>query len=153
MGVDQAMIVAGVGCRKGAAAAEIEAAIAAALLRAGIAPDALALIATSAAKSGEPGIAAAASARGVRLVLVPQDRLEAAGERTATKSARVSALTGVPSLAEAAALAAGGPTSRLLGARVAIGSATCALAHVPEKWEPVFREGHAPLEETSGGAP
>jgi len=122
------MIVAGIGCRKGAAAAEIEAAIAAALARAGIASHSLKLIATSAAKGGEPAIAAAASARGVPLVLVPQDRLEAASDRTATKSARVAALTGLPSLAEAAALAAGGPGARLLGARVAIGPATCALA-------------------------
>ncbi len=122
------MIVAGIGCRKGTAAAEVEAAIAAALLRAGIAAHSLKAIATSAAKGGEPGIVAAASARGLPLVLVPQDRLEAAGERTATKSARVAALTGVPSLAEAAALAAGGPTAWLLGARVAIGPATCALA-------------------------
>jgi cobalt-precorrin 5A hydrolase len=41
-------------------------------------------------------------------------------------------LTGVPSLAEAAALAAGGPTARLLGARVAVGPATCALAESGE---------------------
>jgi cobalt-precorrin 5A hydrolase len=126
--MDQAMIVAGIGCRKGAGVAEVEAAIAAALVRAGIAADTLALIATSTAKGEEPGIAAAASARGLPLVLVPQDRLEAAGARTATRSARVAALTGVPSLAEAAALAAGGPMARLLGARVAIGPATCALA-------------------------
>jgi cobalt-precorrin 5A hydrolase len=130
--MDQAMIVAGIGCRKGAAAAEIEAAIAAALERAGIAAHSLEVIATSAAKGDEPGIAAAASARGVPLVLVPQDGLEAAGARTATKSARVAALTGVPSLAEAAALAAGGPTARLLGARVAVGPATCALAESGE---------------------
>ena len=122
------MIVAGIGCRKGTAAAEVEAAIAAALLRAGLPADALALIATSTAKGGEPGIAAAASALGVPLVLVPQGGLEAASDRTATKSARVAALTGVPSLAEAAALAAGGPEARLLGPRVAIGPATCALA-------------------------
>jgi len=126
------MIVAGIGCRKGAAAAEIEAAIAAALARAGIAAHFLNAIATSAAKGDEPGIAAAASARGVPLVLVPQDRLEAAGEHTATRSERVAALTGVPSLAEAAALAAGGPSARLLGARVAIGPATCALVESRE---------------------
>jgi cobalt-precorrin 5A hydrolase len=128
MDLDQAMIVAGIGCRKGAPAAEIEAAIAAALDRAGLIVSALSLIATSAAKAGEPGIAAAASALGVPLVPVPQDQLEAAGHRTVTTSARVVAVTGVPSLAEAAALAAGGPTARLIAPRVAIGPATCALA-------------------------
>jgi cobalt-precorrin 5A hydrolase len=122
------MIVAGIGCRKGAAAAEIEAAIAAALARAGFSADALSLLATSAAKAGEPGIAAVASALRLPLVSIPQDRLEAAGTRTMTRSERVLAETGVPSLAEAAALAAGGPAARLLAPRVAVGPATCALA-------------------------
>jgi cobalt-precorrin 5A hydrolase len=40
----------------------------------------------------------------------------------------VLALKGVPSVAEAAALAAGGPRSRLLAPRIAVGPATCALA-------------------------
>ena len=62
------MIVAGIGCRKGTAAVAIEAAINAALARAGLAADALALIATSAAKQKEPGIADAAAIVGVRVV-------------------------------------------------------------------------------------
>jgi cobalt-precorrin 5A hydrolase len=65
---------------------------------------------------------------GVPLVVVPQDELEAAADRTATKSARVAAIAGVPSVAEAAALAAGGPGARLVASRVVIGQATCALA-------------------------
>ena len=91
------MIVAGVGCRAGASARDIEAAIAAALDHAGVAADALGLIATSSAKAAEPGIAAAASGRGVRLVVVQQADLEAAGARAVTCSERVLALTGVPS--------------------------------------------------------
>ena len=128
MGLDQAMIVAGIGCRKGAAAAEIEAVVAAALLQAGLAAPALSAIATSVAKAGEPGITAAAAALGVPLLVVQQGELEAAGPRTLTASARVVAVTGVPSLAEAAALAAGGASAQLLGPRVAVGPATCALA-------------------------
>jgi cobalt-precorrin 5A hydrolase len=127
MGLDQVMIVAGIGCRRGASAREIGAAISAALARAGLAHDALALIAAPAMKGGEPGIAAAATDLGVPLVLVPQADLEAAGSRTATRSARVVALMGVPSAAEAAALAAGGPAARLLAPRIAVGPATCAL--------------------------
>ena len=99
------MIVAGIGCRKGASAAEIGAAISAALSRAGLGSDALDLVAAPAMKSGEAGIAAAATDLGVPLVLVPQTDLEAAGARTQTRSARVIALMGVPSAAEAAALA------------------------------------------------
>jgi cobalt-precorrin 5A hydrolase len=127
MGLDQAMIIAGVGCRRGASAAEIEAAIAAALGRAGLTIDAVALIATAAAKGGESGIAAAATARAIPVVLVPQRDLEAAGGRAATRSERVVALMGVPSVAETAALAAGGPAARLLAPRTVIGPATCAL--------------------------
>lgn len=122
------MIVAGVGCRRGAPAPDIEAAIRAALLRADIATDALSAIATSAAKQSEPGIEAAAAKLGVAVVLVPDPELRAAGDRTATRSARVLALTGVPSVAEAAALAAAGPSGRLIGPRLVVGAATCALA-------------------------
>jgi cobalt-precorrin 5A hydrolase len=128
MGVGEAMIVAGVGCRKGTAGAEIEAAIAAALARAGLGIAAVRVVATSAVKSGEPGIAAAAASIGVPLVFVAQDELAAAGARAATRSERVLAHTGVPSVAEAAALAAGGPAARLIAPRIAVGPATCALA-------------------------
>jgi cobalt-precorrin 5A hydrolase len=130
MDMDQTMIVAGVGCRKGARAADIEAAIEAAFVRAGIATSELGLIATSVAKGGEPGIASAASAMGVPLVLIPQCDLAAAGARAPTKSERVIALAGVPSVAEAAALAAGGPGARLLAPRIAVGPVTCALAKI-----------------------
>ena len=122
------MIVAGIGCRRGAPADAILAAITAALTRSGLGREALHSIATSTTKGGEPGIADAASALGVPLVLVAQPDLEAAAHRTTTRSERVIALTGVPSVAEAAALAAGGAAARLVAPRVAVGPATCALA-------------------------
>jgi cobalt-precorrin 5A hydrolase len=122
------MIVAGVGCRRGTSAAAIEAVIAAALARAGLARGGLDLIAAPAAKNDEPGIAAAASALGVRLILVPQRDLVSAGSRVTTFSQRVMILMGVPSVAEAAALAAGGPAAHLVVPRIALGPATCALA-------------------------
>jgi cobalt-precorrin 5A hydrolase len=122
------MIVAGVGCRSGASAGEVEAAIAAALDRAGLGARALGMIATFSVKGSEPGIVEAASGRGVKLVVVGQAAFEAAGARAVTRSERVLSLTGVPSVSEAAALAAGGPDARLLVPRVAVGPATCALA-------------------------
>ena len=151
------MIVAGIGCRRGASAADIEAVIAAALARAGLPASALCAIATSATKAGEGGIAAAAAARGVPLRLVEQHDLVEAAAQVVTRSARVQELTGVPSVAEAAALAAAlaavhgagagagavgvpeaaqargtantsGRVARLVLARVAVGPATCALA-------------------------
>jgi len=122
------MIVAGVGCRRGATAPDIETAIRTALARAGIAADALDAIATAQAKGAEAGIAAAAEKLGVRVLLVPEAELKAASARTTTRSERVLALTGVPSVAEAAALAAAGPSARLVSPRLVSGAATCALA-------------------------
>lgn len=126
------MIVAGIGCRRGTSADQIEAVIAAALARVGLEQQQLALIATAALKGGERGIMDAAAARGVPLVLVPQNDLEAAGVRTLSHSERVVAITGVPSVAEAAALAAAGASARLIAPRIAVGPATCALARAGE---------------------
>ena len=123
------MIVAGVGCRRGTTAAAIMAVIEAALARNGLAKETVGVVATSATKAAEPGIAGAAAALGVPLVLVAQADLAAAAPRTVTSSDRVLALTGVPSVAEAAALAAGGSAARLVAPRVAVGHATCALAY------------------------
>jgi cobalt-precorrin 5A hydrolase len=128
MDLDETMIVAGVGCRKGATAEEIITAIFRALHNVGLSNRAVDIIATPAAKIGEPGILGAATALHVPLVSVSQSDLEAAGTRTRTRSERVIALMGVPSVAEAAALAAAGPSASLLAARIATGPATCALA-------------------------
>ena len=127
------MIVAGVGCRKGASADDIGAVIADALARAGVAPEELNLIAAPELKRGEHGLAAAAAALGVPLVLIAKADLEAAGARAETRSERVLALMGISSVAEAAALAGGGPTARLILPRIAVGSATCALAVSEER--------------------
>jgi len=122
------MIVAGVGCRRGAPAADIEAAIRAALARANLSADALGMIATIAAKSAEAGVRKAAEKFGVVVVPVPETEIKAASHRTETRSARVLALIGVPAVAEAAALAAAGPAARLICRRLVVGAATCALA-------------------------
>jgi cobalt-precorrin 5A hydrolase len=122
------MIVAGIGCRKGASAAAISAVIADALARARLGTQALDLVAAPESKGDEHGVAAAAAALGVPLMLVAKADLEAAGARTQTRSERVLALIGVPSVAEAAALAAGGPAARLILPRITVGVATCALA-------------------------
>ena len=122
------MIVAGIGCRRGAGADDIEAAIRAALDRAGIEAADLKAIATGSAKASEPGIAATAATLGLTIMPIAEAELKAAGARVQTRSDRVLALTGVPSLAEAAALAAAGPSSRLIASRLVVGAATCALA-------------------------
>jgi cobalt-precorrin 5A hydrolase len=65
-------------------------------------------------------------------VLITQDALEEADLRTLTRSRRSMATLNVRSVAEAAALAAAGPHSRLLAPRVAVGPVTCALAERAE---------------------
>ncbi|MGH6735387.1 MAG: cobalamin biosynthesis protein [Methyloceanibacter sp.] len=122
------MIVAGIGCRKGASGVEIDAAIDAALAQAGYARTQLGAIATSDGKGSEGGIIEAAAGRGLRIVLVKPAELEAAGPRTQSSSPRVKELFGVPSVAEAAALAACGPKARLVLPRIVVGPATCAIA-------------------------
>ena len=132
MGLGEAMIVAGIGCRKGASAQDIGTALDTALERAGRPLAKLDLMATTASKREEEGIAAAASARGLKLVFVEQADLEIASARGATWSRRVLALAGVPSVAEAAALAACGPKARLILPRIVMGPVTCALADAEE---------------------
>lgn len=122
------MIVAGIGCRKGATAKEIDAAIDAALRETGQMREALSLIATSDGKGGEPGLVDAAAACGLELILIKPAALEAAGPRTQSFSPKVKEMFGVPSVAEAAALAAAGPDASLLAPRTIVGPVTCALA-------------------------
>ncbi len=122
------MIAAGIGCKRGAPASDIEAAIRAALVRANIGADALDVIATIEAKSGEVGIRTAAERLGLSLIIVPELELAAAGDRIQTRSERVMAVAGVGSVAEAAALAAAGPAGSLIVPRLVLGAATCALA-------------------------
>lgn len=122
------MIVAGIGSKRGVGVEEVLAALDAALARAGLAREDVSLIAAPAVKGGEAGISEAAAKLGLPLVLVPQTQLEAASNRTRTRSERVVALLRVPSAAETAALAAAGASARLLGPRLALGAVTCALA-------------------------
>jgi cobalt-precorrin 5A hydrolase len=126
-------VVAGIGCRRGVSAAEVLAAVEAA-----IAPDVLAgrrpdLLAAPAAKQNEAGILGAAEALGVRLVWISQGALEAASPRTLTHSVRSLAAMNAHSVAEASALAAAGPYARLLIARLAVGPVTCALAQAENR--------------------
>lgn len=111
------MRVAGLGFRKAAGVASL----ADALDRAGRA-DALA---TAPDKAEAPAIRDLARATGLPLLAV-----EVAGTDTPTRSARVAALYGTGSLAEAAALAALAPGARLVAPRVTSqdGMATCAIA-------------------------
>ncbi|MBB3771767.1 cobalt-precorrin 5A hydrolase [Angulomicrobium tetraedrale] len=122
------MIVAGVGSRRGVTAEEVCAAVRGALARHDVKLSEISLMATPAMKGSEAGILKAALDLGLLLVMVPQAQLEAAGARAATRSERVVALMGLPSVAEASALAVAGRRSTLIGPRFVLGPVTCALA-------------------------
>lgn len=122
------MIVAGIGCRPRVGVADVEAAIAAALLTFRVTGNELGMIAIPSVKADEPGIVAAAAARRVPLVSIAQHALEAVSAQTTTRSAHAMAAMKVNCVAEAAALAGAGSHPRLLGPRVAVGPVTCALA-------------------------
>jgi len=128
MKLGSATIVAGIGCRKGVSAAQIQAAVEAAFADEALGGRRPGLLAAPAAKDKEDGIRGAAATLGLRLIWISQTALEAAGPRTRTHSARSLAAMNVPSVAEASALAAAGPNGRLLVERLTVGPVTCALA-------------------------
>jgi cobalt-precorrin 5A hydrolase len=146
MDVGQTSMIAGIGCRSGVSLEQVEAAINAAINVLQYAEAAnhavhaigttppprltLSAIATPAAKAGEPGITTAAASRGVPLLLISQEALEAASPGALTRSGRSLAAMNVPSVAESAALAAAEPAPRLLAPRIAVGPVTCALADI-----------------------
>jgi cobalt-precorrin 5A hydrolase len=124
----QAMIVAGIGCKRGTMSDDVVSLILAALASFGIPSEKLDAIATETSKADERGIAEAARSLSVRLVRCSLSDLEEIADKVMTRSSRVQALKGVPSIAEASALVAAGRNARLLGARLAAEKVTCAIA-------------------------
>ena len=122
------MIVAGIGARKNVTADEVLAVLDAALATHDLPRTAISALASSNAKSAEPGIAEAATQLGIACQGLSDELLRGADCDTATRSDASIAATGLASLSEAAALAAAGPDGSLLGPRVALGPVTCALA-------------------------
>ncbi|MFB7632382.1 cobalamin biosynthesis protein [Streptomyces sp. NPDC056149] len=128
------VVVAGVGARRGVAAAEVVELIGAALAVAGRRPAALAGLATVTGKAAEPGLLGAARHFGVPLRSFPAEALAAVG--VPAPSGVVRAAVGTPSVAEAAALLAAGPGAALVVGKRVSAAATCALAAPadPDSW-------------------
>jgi len=120
------MIVAGVGFRLDTTAEEIEAVVRRAMAWHGA--ERIDLLATEAGKAREPGFREAAQLLSVAFVACVAADLEGVSGRLLTRSSRVREATGLPSIAEAAALVAAGRNSRLLGPRIASARVTCAIA-------------------------
>lgn len=139
MGVGEAMIVAGIGCRKNVATEAVLAAIDEALSHHRLTVAELDALATAPLKGDEPALHAAALQLGLDLVVVTEWALRNAEAATLTSSQASLDHTGSRSISEAAALAAAGPGSRLLGPRLATGPVTCAIA-VGASVDPLWRK-------------
>lgn len=91
--------------------------------------DAPAVLATISEKD-RPALRDAAARLGLAVVILPKEALLAHAGRVTVTSEAARACLGVPSVAEAAALAAARPGARLLVSRIATAEATCAIAAV-----------------------
>jgi cobalamin biosynthesis protein CbiG len=79
-------------------------------------------------KRGDAGLHEAAEALGLDLVFLNREALREAMPRTKIRSARAQALFGVGSVAEASAIAGGGPNATLVVPRTSDNDVTCAIA-------------------------
>jgi cobalt-precorrin 5A hydrolase len=120
-------VAIGVGCRAGVSGEAIAALVSRALAEFG-APEGERRLFTLAAKAEEAGLVEAARLIGAKLTPLPLAALAAEAERILTSSPVVQLRFGVPSIAEAAALAGAGAGGKLLGPRLAADGATCAVA-------------------------
>jgi cobalt-precorrin 5A hydrolase len=124
MGRDQAMIAIGIGCRRDASAAAIEELVR--RVMAGVPAAGCPALFSIEDKAQEFGLIEAARRLGMTLTFLSRDDLRRQPAQTRSRAAE--AAFGVPSVAEAAALAGTGPDARLLVARVAEAGVTCAVA-------------------------
>ncbi|MGO4387917.1 cobalamin biosynthesis protein [Microvirga sp. 2YAF29] len=122
------MIVAGVGFRRSATADEIVSLVEQAVARAVSGGDVLKRLATIGSLANLPAFAEASHRLAVTGVAVDDAAINAAAPRVSTHSVRSLAAHGIGSVAEAAALAAGGSKARLILKRIKSASVTCALA-------------------------
>lgn len=120
-------VAIGIGCGRGCSSEAIAALVEGAIAAASCA-GARASLFTHEAKQNEAGLADAAKTLGLPLVFLDTQVLRNASLRAATNSPRVMAMFGLPSIAEAAALAGAGPSSVLLVARMSEGGASCVIA-------------------------
>lgn len=121
------MLTCGIGCRRGASANDIEAAIDAVRAELGCA-DRIAVIATETSKAVEPGLRDVADRLGVRVEAFEADALRGVQDACFTVSSAALRHKGVPSVAEASAILAAGANGRLLAPRKATRLVTCAFA-------------------------
>jgi cobalt-precorrin 5A hydrolase/precorrin-3B C17-methyltransferase len=122
-------LVVGVGCSRGAAAEDILALIDSALSRAGLAPASVSALASIDVKHDEPGLLAAASARGWPLCLFGASELDAIAVPNPSEAVRRA--VGTASVAESAALCEAGRPAELVVLKRRSQTVTVAVARRP----------------------
>jgi len=120
--------VVGLGARPGRSAAELTAAVEAALAEAGVAAVEVGALATIDRRAGEEGVRAVAADRGWELMSFAPEELGA--RDVLNKSETVATAVGTPSVAEAAALAAAGTGSALILPKRVLGGVTVAVSEL-----------------------
>jgi cobalt-precorrin 5A hydrolase / precorrin-3B C17-methyltransferase len=123
-----AILALGIGADSGVSAAELHALIQDTLAAHNLSPRDIACIASIDGKQDEAALLALARSLGVPTRFLDVETLRAEAPRLKNPSARVQAATGVPGIAEAAALAAAGPGSELIVPKTKSSHATCAVA-------------------------
>lgn len=129
-------LIAGIGCRRGTSLEGLTSALDGALASAGRTRADLTALASWTGKGDEPGLLALAESWDLPLHLLDGDTL--ATQPVSQPSATVTTLTGLPSVAEAAARAIAGPNARPLLPRHVAGGAVVALVeganHLSEQY-------------------
>ena len=123
----KAEVAIGIGCKKGCSSEAIVSLVKRAMM-AGCCTGAAGRLFSLEAKRGEAGLAQAAKLLGLPITFLDFEVLQQASPQASTSSPKVMELYGLPSIAEAAALAGAGPSSVLLVARMSSGGASCAIA-------------------------
>ncbi len=108
------LLALGVGCVRGASLDALQSSVERALSEAGLAREAVALVATIDLKEAEPAVCELAALLGVPVRLFSADELQALEPRLKHPSQAVRRAVGVAGVAEAAALAAAGPEAKLI---------------------------------------
>lgn len=121
----------GIGCERGAATEEISSLVAQTLATDDLATGSIAGIWSIDVKMDEPAIAEVAAMLGVPVRFFPAATLDAETPRLANPSDVVFREVGTHGVAEAAALAAAGPTADLIVPKIKSLRATCAVARAP----------------------
>lgn len=129
--MDEIMIAIGIGCRKGASQEAIVALIGQARAQLDVTEDETVMLFTYDGKRNEAGLNAAAQALALPLTYLSRDALLAVTDKVATRSAAAENALGLPSVAEAAALAGCGANGTLRVPRLTGDGVTCAIAISP----------------------